>query len=149
MIMDGLIIVNKEKNYTSRDVVNIISKIFNTSEVGHAGTLDPLAQGVLVVAIGSALRKIEFLNNDKKEYLVKVKLGIETDTLDITSNIINEDIFSIEKETLKRVLNTFLGKSIQEVPKYSAVQINGKRLYDYARKNIDVKLPKREIEIFN
>lgn len=147
--MDGLIIVNKEKNYTSRDVVNVISKVLNQGSVGHTGTLDPLAEGVLVVAVGKALRVIEFLTNDTKEYLVEVRIGIDTDTLDITGNVLKKTSFSIDKKDIIDVLNSFIGKSIQEVPLYSAIKVNGKRLYDYARHGINVDLPKREIEIFN
>lgn len=148
-IMNGLLIVNKEKNYTSRDVVNIISKIFNTSKVGHAGTLDPIATGVMVIAIGSALKVVDILTSDKKEYIATVKLGIETDTLDITGNILNEKYdYKLDEQQLRKTLLSFLGKSIQEVPLYSAVKVNGKRLYEYARKNINVEVPKREIEIF-
>lgn len=148
-VMNGLLVINKEKNYTSRDVVNIISKIFNTSKVGHTGTLDPIATGVMVVAIGSALKLVDILTSDKKEYIATVKLGIETDTLDVTGNILNKnDDYKLNEAKLSEVLQSFLGKSIQEVPLYSAVKVNGKRLYEYARKNIDVEIPKREIEIF-
>lgn len=148
-VMNGLLVINKEKNYTSRDVVNIISKIFNTSKVGHTGTLDPIATGVMVVAIGSALKLVDILTSDKKEYIATVKLGIETDTLDVTGNVLNKnDDYQLNEVKLSEVLQSFLGKSVQEVPLYSAVKVNGKRLYEYARKNIDVEIPKREIEIF-
>jgi len=148
--MDGLLLINKEKNYTSRDIVNIISKVLNTKKVGHTGTLDPLATGVLVVAVGNALKVVDYLTNEKKEYIAVVKLGLETDTLDITGNIIKEDNnYIINEENIKNTLLSFLGKSLQEVPLYSAIRVNGKRLYEYARENIEVELPKREIEIFD
>ena len=148
--MDGLIIVNKENGYTSRDVVNVLSKKFNTNKIGHCGTLDPIAEGVLVIAIGKALKVIDLITEDSKEYIAEVKLGIETDTLDITGNVLNEvkNIYTDENE-IRNVLNSFVGKSMQEVPAYSAVKVNGKRLYEYARQNINIELPKREIEIFD
>lgn len=148
--MDGILVVNKEKGYTSRDVVNIVSKIFNTTKVGHTGTLDPIATGVLVLALGKALKVVDNLSCETKEYIATVKLGISTDTLDITGNILEENhSYNIKKEKLEQVLNSFLGKSIQEVPLYSAVKVNGKRLYEYARCNQSVELPKREIEIYD
>lgn len=148
--MDGLLLVNKEENYTSRDVVNVISKIFNTSKVGHAGTLDPIAEGVLVIAVGKGLKLIDFLSCYRKEYIATVSMGFLTDTLDVTGNKIMEfNDFSIDKDTLIDKLKEFVGKSIQTVPLYSAVKVNGKRLYEYARKGENIELPKREIEIYD
>lgn len=148
--MNGLLVINKEKDYTSRDVVNIVSKSLNTKKVGHTGTLDPLATGVLTVAVGSALKIVDLLTNDTKEYIATVKLGIETDTLDVTGNILKEnDQYSLNENKIKEVLLSFLGKSMQEVPLYSAIRVNGKRLYEYAREKIEVELPKREIKIFD
>lgn len=148
--MDGLLLVNKEENYTSRDVVNVISKIFNTSKVGHAGTLDPIAEGVLVIAVGRGLKLIDFLSCYKKEYIATVSMGFLTDTLDVTGNkTIEFNDFSIDKDTLSDKLKEFVGKSIQTVPLYSAVKVNGKRLYEYARKGENIELPKREIEIYD
>ena len=145
--MDGVIIVNKEKDYTSRDVVNVIGNILNTKKVGHTGTLDPMATGVLVVAINKGLKIINLINNDDKEYIVEVKVGILTDTLDITGEVIKESNKLLNKDELIEVLNSFKGTYLQEVPKYSAVKVNGKRLYDYARSNVKVELPKRMVEI--
>jgi len=147
--MNGILVVNKEKNYTSRDVVNIISKKFQTKKIGHTGTLDPMAKGVLVLCIGKSLKVVDLITSYTKEYVAKVKLGIETDTLDITGNVLNKKEVNVTNEEIKEVLNSFLGKSIQEVPKYSAVKVNGKKLYEYARNNINIELPKREIEIFD
>ena len=146
--MNGLIIIDKPKDYTSRDVVNIVGKQFKTKKAGHTGTLDPLATGVLVVAINDGLKIVNLLGNDTKEYIAEVKMGIETDTLDVTGNILKEENnYILDKEELKLVLDSFLGRSIQEVPIYSAVKINGKKLYEYARNNEEVELPKKEIEI--
>lgn len=148
--MNGLLVINKEKNYTSRDVVNMVSKTLNTKKAGHTGTLDPLATGVLVIAVGNALKVVDLLTNDIKEYIATVKLGIETDTLDVTGEVLKQgNEYLIDEETIKKVLVSFLGKSTQEVPLYSAIRVNGKRLYEYAREKIDVELPKREIEIFD
>lgn len=147
--MDNIIVVNKDKDYTSRGVVNVIGKIFNTKKVGHTGTLDPLATGVLIVCMNKALKVVDLITASDKEYIAKVVLGIDTDTLDITGNIINECKTNVNVDMVKSVLNSFIGKSIQEVPKYSAVKVNGKKLYEYARNGIDVELPKREIQIFD
>ena len=147
--MDNIIVINKDKDYTSRDVVNVIGKIFNTKKVGHTGTLDPLATGVLIVCMYKALKVVDLITASDKEYIAKVVLGIDTDTLDITGNIINECKTDVNVDMVKSVLNSFVGKSIQEVPKYSAVKVNGKKLYEYARNGIDVELPKREIQIFD
>ena len=148
--MDKIIVVNKDKNYTSRDVVNILSKEFNTKKIGHTGTLDPIASGVLVICMGKSLKIVDLITSYDKEYIAKVVLGIETDTLDITGNIVDKkDVNNITKDRIDRVLKSFLGKSTQEVPKYSAVKVNGKKLYEYARNNIDIKLPKREIEVYD
>lgn len=147
--MDNIIVVNKDKDYTSRDVVNVIGKIFNTKKVGHTGTLDPLATGVLIVCMNKALKVVDLITASDKEYIAKVVLGIDTDTLDITGNIITECKTDINVDMVKSVLNSFVGKSIQEVSKYSAVKVNGKKLYEYARNGIDVELPKREIQIFD
>lgn len=146
--MDGILVVNKEKGYTSRDVVNRVSKILGTKKVGHTGTLDPLATGVLVLCIGKALKVVELLMDHDKEYIAKFKLGIDTDTLDITGKVLNTCDKKVTKEDLLNALNKFQGLIEQEVPKYSAVKVNGKKLYEYARNNIDVKLPIKEVNIY-
>ncbi len=147
--MNGVLIVNKASGYTSRDVVNIISKKFNTKKVGHTGTLDPIATGVLVVCMGNALKIIELMNNEDKEYIAKIRLGIETDTLDITGKILKEEkVENISTSDIKKALSKFKGTIKQQVPKYSAVKVDGRRLYEYARNDIDVKLPTREVNIY-
>ncbi len=148
--MNGFLIINKKAGYTSRDIVNIVSKKFCTRKVGHVGTLDPIATGVLVVAINQATRTIPLLENTTKEYLAEIVLGKETDTLDITGKTIKEcQVKNLNKSQVQEALKSFLGKSLQEVPIYSAVKIDGKKLYEYARANQEVILPKREIEIFD
>lgn len=146
--MNGILLIDKEKGKTSRDVVNLVSKRLNTKKIGHAGTLDPLATGLLVIGVGKATKILDLLTLDTKEYIAKVKMGIETDTLDITGNVLNQqERFSLEKDKLEKVIHSFQKKYIQTVPKYSAVKINGKRLYEYARCNIEIELPKREVNI--
>lgn len=147
--MNGILIVNKPKNYTSRDIVNIISKKLNTTKVGHTGTLDPIAEGVLVVPIGRALKISELLTSEKKEYIAKVILGYETDMLDITGKEIKRNIPNVDKDKLIEALNSFIGKYNQEVPMYSAVKVNGRKLYEYARSNIQITPPSKIIEIYS
>ena len=147
--MNGVLIIDKPKGVTSRDVVNSIVKKFNTKKVGHTGTLDPIATGVLVVCVGSATKLVDELTSNDKEYIASVELGTLTDTLDNTGKILNEEECIKTKEEIIDVLNSFKGNYMQEVPIYSAVKINGKKLYEYARENIDIELPKREVEISN
>lgn len=147
--MNGVLVVNKPKGYTSRDIVNIISKKLNTKKVGHTGTLDPIAEGVLVVPIGRALKISELLTSEKKEYIAKVILGYETDMLDITGKEIKRNIPNVDKDKLIEVLNSFIGKYNQEVPMYSAVKVNGRKLYEYARSNIQITPPSKIVEIYS
>lgn len=146
-MINGLLIVDKEKDMTSRDVVNEISRIFQTKKVGHTGTLDPLATGVLVLAIGKATKLNEIITATEKEYQVEAILGLKTDTLDITGKVLREENTHFSKEEIIDVLNSFLGSYDQEVPIYSAVKINGRKLYEYARNNEKVDLPKRLVTI--
>lgn len=147
--MNNIIVINKEKGYTSRDIVNIAQKVYKTKKVGHTGTLDPIAEGVLIICMNKALKVAEFITSDIKEYIAILTLGFETDTLDITGKTIYTSSKKVNKEEIQKVLNDFIGKYNQEVPKYSAVKVNGKKLYEYARNNIDVKLPKKEVTIYN
>lgn len=144
-----IINVCKEKNMTSRDVVNIISKHLHTKKVGHTGTLDPLATGVLIVCTNHDTKLVDILTSKNKEYIATMRLGIQTDTGDITGNIIKRATYKVTKDQIIKVLNNFLGSSKQTVPIYSAVKINGKKLYEYARNGEEVTLPTREINISN
>lgn len=144
-----IINVYKEKNMTSRDVVNIISKHLHTKKVGHTGTLDPLATGVLIVCTNHDTKLVDILTSKNKEYIATMRLGIQTDTGDITGNIIKRATYKVTKDQIIKVLNNFLGSSKQTVPIYSAVKINGKKLYEYARNGEEVTLPTREINISN
>lgn len=145
--MNGILLVNKKENWTSRDVVNRVGKILGTKKVGHTGTLDPLATGVLVLCIGSATKLNEILTSTYKEYEAEITLGLLTDTLDITGNELKEEKVNVNKEQILEALNKMTGKYIQEVPIYSAVKVNGRKLYEYARAGESVELPKREVDI--
>lgn len=147
--MNGIIVVNKEINMTSHDVVNRIRRIFNTRQVGHLGTLDPIATGVLVVCLNEATKLVPYLENVTKEYVCEVSLGASTDTFDKTGNIV--DIVSdyrVDETTIDEVLRSFLGPSYQTPPVFSAIKIKGKKLYEYARHNENVEVPPRKINVF-
>ena len=141
----GVLIINKEKDMTSFDVVREVSKVLGIKKIGHTGTLDPLAEGVLVLTIGKYTKLGEDLTSLDKEYIAKVKQGILTDTLDITGQVLEENNKRITN--IKEVLKSFKKTYMQEVPKYSAVKVNGKKLYEYARKGEEVILPKKEVTI--
>ncbi len=149
--MDGILIIDKHKNCTSHDIVYKVKKIFN-EKVGHTGTLDPMATGVLPILIGKGTLVSKYLINHDKIYEVELELGKKTDTADIEGNVIevkevDEKIF--EKENINSILQTFLGKQKQTPPIYSAIKVNGKKLYEYARKGQKVEIKQRDIEIFN
>lgn len=146
---DFLVVVDKPKNVTSRDVVNKLNRIFNTKKIGHTGTLDPLATGVLVCLVGKYTKLVDLITSYDKEYIAEIKLGIKTDTGDITGNILEEANCSITKEDIQNVFKSFPKSYEQTVPKYSAVKINGKKLYEYAREGIEITLPKRCVNIYN
>ncbi len=145
--MNGFLIINKPVGYTSRDVVNIVGKSLKTKKVGHTGTLDPIASGVLVICIGRYTKLVDHLTSLEKEYIAEIKLGVMTDTLDITGNILEEKDFNLTKEQITETLKKFIGKYKMEVPIYSAIKVKGKKLYEYARKNIEVELPVKEVDI--
>lgn len=147
--MNGLLVVNKPKNYTSRDVVNVLNKVFNTKAIGHIGTLDPLATGVLVCLIGKYTKLNNLLTMHNKEYIADFKLGILTDTLDATGRVLDTSNKFIKKEKLVRALKKFKKTYMQEVPMYSAVKVNGRKLYDYARHDEEVVPPKKMVTIYD
>lgn len=142
----GVIAINKKEGMTSFDVVNEIRHIFGIKKVGHTGTLDPLAEGVLLIAIGKATKIVELLTAEDKEYIADVKLGIKTDTYDITGNVLATKEIP-KKLNLQEVLKSYQKTYNQEVPIFSAVKVNGKKLYNYARENKKVDLPKKEVTI--
>ena len=138
--------INKPKDITSFDVVNEVSKTFGIKRVGHTGTLDPLATGVMLVAVGKATKIVELLTAEDKEYIAGVTLGIKTDTYDIEGTILGKK--EVPKDiNIKETISTFKKTYLQEVPIYSAIKVNGKKLYDYARNNEYVELPKKEVTI--
>ncbi len=148
--MDGIINVYKTKGITSHDVVGKIRRIFNTKQVGHTGTLDPNAEGVLVVCINAATKLVQFLEADTKKYRTELIIGKATDTYDITGNVLSElNDFSIDYNQVKEVIESFIGKQQQIPPIFSAIKVNGKKLYDYALKNQEVNIEPRNIEIFD
>ncbi len=147
-VHDFAIVINKDKGLTSRSVVNKLCKIFNTKKIGHTGTLDPMASGVLVCLVGKYTKLVDLITSSHKEYIAEIKLGIKTDTLDITGNTIEENMpRDLDIDEIKQVLQTLVGEYTQIIPKYSAVHVNGKRLYEYARNNEAVELPTNTVYI--
>lgn len=149
--MNGIILINKEKGCTSHDVVYKVKKL-TKSKVGHTGTLDPNATGVLPLLIGEATKISKYLINHDKEYEVALELGKKTSTADVEGEVIEEKEVpakSLEEQYVKENLKTFIGKQEQTPPIYSAIKINGKKLYEYARKGQEVKLEPRQIEIYD
>ena len=147
--MDALLIVNKPKGLTSRDVVNELNHIFSTKKIGHTGTLDPNATGVLVCLIGKYTKLVNLITSYDKEYIAEIKLGVKTDTDDITGNVIAKENTTLTLDKIEEVFSCFPTSYDQQVPIYSAVKINGKKLYEYARENIDITLPKRRVNIYS
>ena len=149
--MDGIIFINKEKNMTSHDVVNIARGALKTKRIGHTGTLDPNATGVLVLAIGRATKLVKYFTNDSKTYKCKFVIGQGYDSDDITGNLTNEaDPSKITDKELIQALDSFIGKSLQTPPDYSAVKYHGKKLYELARRDIKIyDIEPKEIEILS
>ncbi len=150
ILVDGILLINKEKDMTSRDVVNKVCHLLKTKKVGHTGTLDPMATGVLVLGINKGLKIVNEITSLDKEYEAEITLGINTDTLDVTGNILEErEVNNIRNEDIDKVLNSFIGNYHMEVPLYSAIKINGKKLYEYARNNEKVDIPFHDVYIYD
>lgn len=145
---DGILIINKEKNMTSHDVVAKARKILKTKKIGHTGTLDPMATGVLVLCVGKATKLVDYLTCDEKIYDVEMQFGIRTDTGDVTGNIIEEKDTCIA-QNYEEIFKTFIGKQKQIPPMYSAIKKDGVKLYELARKGIEIEREARDIEIFD
>lgn len=143
----GILVVDKPAGLTSRDVVNRVSRLLKIKKIGHTGTLDPLATGELILTIGKCTKLSSFLTGKYKEYEAAFTLGYETDTLDDAGKITKTSDKSVGSEEIIRCITNFQGTYSQEVPAYSAVKINGKKLYEYARSKEKVALPKREVDI--
>lgn len=147
--MKGILLLDKTKNKTSRDMVNELNHIFDMKKIGHTGTLDPIATGVLVICMGKYTKLVDELSALHKEYVAQIKVGLKTDTLDITGNVVEKRICTFNEKDINRVFDNLKGTFIQTIPAYSAKKINGKKLYEYAREGKEIELPKNEIEIFS
>ena len=145
--MNGIIIIDKPQEWTSNDVVSRLRRVFNTRRIGHGGTLDPMATGVLPVFVGRATRGVEFFEHAEKVYETTVRFGLTTDTEDITGKTITETAVSLTGEELQAVLPKFRGEILQVPPMYSAIKVNGQKLYDLARKGREVERQPRPITI--
>lgn len=147
---DGFLLIDKESDYTSRDVCNIIAKIYDAKKVGHAGTLDPFATGLLIVALNNATKTLSYIEGQYKTYEATLLLGKKTSTGDLTGEVIEEkEVGKINEEDVNNIFASLIGESEQTVPITSAVHVNGRKLYQYAHLNQEVELPKRTIDIKN
>lgn len=147
--MDGIVIVNKPQGFTSFDVCAKLRGVFCTKKIGHAGTLDPMATGVLPVFIGKATKASDILPDDKKMYLAGFSFGIETSTQDIWGEVTSKEKSNISKGHLLSAAKAFSGEILQTPPMYSAVRVNGKRLYELARKGVEIKRPQKKITVYS
>ena len=146
--MNGIVIVDKPQGWTSQDVTARLRRVFNTRRIGHGGTLDPMATGVLPVFVGRATRGVEFFEHAEKIYEATIRLGLTTDTADVTGEVLSQQEVSISEEEFLGILPQFRGKIQQIPPMYSALKVNGQKLCDLARKGKEVERQPREIEIF-
>lgn len=147
-MIDGLLIFDKEKGITSHDLVYKVRKKLGIKKVGHTGTLDPMATGVLVISIGKGTKTSDYILSSDKVYEAKIKLGVLTDSYDITGKILEEEDVNFTEEEIKDALIKLTGKISQRPPIYSALKVNGKKLYEYAREGKDVEIKKRDVEIY-
>lgn len=143
--MDGIIVIHKEKGFTSHDVVAKLRGILKMKKIGHTGTLDPDAEGVLPVALGKATRLVEFLTEKEKTYEAVLHLGIVTDTQDITGTVLKEQEVTCTEEKIREVIMSFLGEQMQIPPMYSALKVGGKKLYELAREGIEIEREARPV----
>ena len=146
--MNGIVIVDKPQGWTSQDVVSKLRGVYKTRRIGHGGTLDPLATGVLPVFVGRATRGVEFFEHAEKTYETVLRLGVTTDTEDITGTTVEEKPVAVTREQLEGVLQQFRGDILQVPPMYSAIKINGQKLYDLARKGKEVERQARPVTIY-
>ncbi|MBS5946575.1 MAG: tRNA pseudouridine(55) synthase TruB, partial [Peptoniphilus harei] len=147
-MIDGLLIFDKEKGITSHDLVYKVRKKLGIKKVGHTGTLDPMATGVLVISIGKGTKTSDYILSSDKVYEAKIKLGVLTDSYDITGKILEEENVNFTEEEIKDALIKLTGKISQRPPIYSALKVKGKKLYEYAREGKDVEIKKRDVEIY-
>ena len=149
MSYNGIINIYKEQGYTSFDVVAKLRGILKMRKIGHTGTLDPDATGVLPVVLGSATKLVDMLTDKKKEYIATLRLGITTDTLDITGTVLSENTPDVSEGEVRDAILSFIGPQLQTPPMYSAIKVNGRKLYELAREGIEIERQKRSIEIFD
>lgn len=147
--MNGILLIDKPPLWTSNDVVSKLKGVLKERRIGHSGTLDPLATGLLAVFAGRATRAVSFAESHDKRYTAALRLGLRTDTQDISGNVISQEQTDIKDEELDRVLSCFVGEIEQTPPMYSAVRVNGKRLYELARKGIEVERKPRKITVYS
>lgn len=145
--MNGIILIDKPRDWTSHDVVGKLRRLLREKRIGHSGTLDPMATGLLVVFVGRATRAVEFAESDEKQYIAGLRLGVETDTQDITGTVLRETRCGVTEEELRAVLPRFTGEIDQIPPMYSALKVNGQKLYDIARRGGEVERKPRRITI--
>ena len=146
--MDGIVIVDKPQDWTSQDVTARLRRVFNTRRIGHGGTLDPMATGVLPVFVGQATRAVEFAENSRKEYVAGLRLGQVTDTQDVTGETLESRPVAAGRQDVEAALGRFLGGIQQIPPMYSAIKVNGQKLYDLARQGREVERKPRAVTIF-
>ena len=148
-MMDGIININKDKGYTSHDVVAVLRRVLNIRKIGHTGTLDPDATGVLPVCVGKATKVCDIITDRDKTYEAKVLLGVTTDTLDTSGEILSKNEVDVSEEDIKEALDCFRGEIEQIPPMYSAIKVDGKKLYEYARAGVEIERKSRKVTIYD
>ncbi len=146
--LNGILVLNKPKGYTSHDAVNVVRKLLGTRKVGHTGTLDPNAEGVLPICVGKSTKACDMITFSDKEYVAGVKLGITTDTYDIWGSVRESMDVNVTKDMLEETVSSFLGDIMQVPPMYSAIKQNGKKLYELARQGVEVERAPRKVSIY-
>ena len=146
--VNGILLIDKPEGFTSFDVCAVIRGMLRTKKVGHSGTLDPMATGVLPILVGSATRALDLIPSHDKTYVAGFRLGMTTDTLDVTGNVLSEQPADVTRELLEETLGTFRGDILQVPPMYSAVSVGGKKLYDLARMGVEVEREARPVTIY-
>lgn len=146
--MDGLVLIDKKEGLTSYDIIRLVKRIYKTRKVGHCGTLDPFASGLLIIGINQATKVMTFLEHDYKEYEATIKFGVATETYDTEGKIVEEKEVNVCSDSqINDVLTSFVGEITQTPPVYSSIHVDGKKLYEYARNNIEVEVPSRNVFI--
>ncbi|MBR4282777.1 MAG: tRNA pseudouridine(55) synthase TruB, partial [Clostridia bacterium] len=147
--MVGVVLIDKPQDFTSFDAVAVLRRILNEKRLGHTGTLDPMATGILPILVGRATRLCDIMPISDKRYIAEIKLGLTTDTYDITGNVLSESKVDCNIDIFSEALKSFVGDIVQYPPMYSAVSVGGKRLYELARKGIEVERPSRNVTVYS